>query len=128
MTDYLRTGQMADIVLPLTSEQCTALQEANLISIDAEDELASDTIDIWVVNEEAQDGHKPLSPADLMALPRYWALRDKRGRLEDAEALDLLHFMYSAPEWSSSFNEDARGIITRTGRKDDIGGAQWDRH
>lgn len=126
---YLRTGRDLDVVLKLTDEQRLALQEHELISLAEDDELASDTVAIWEVSEAAQDGHQnPLTPEDLLKLPHYWEIRDKRGRLTDTEAMDLLHFMYSAPEWSSSFNEDARGIITRTGRKDDIGGAQWDRH
>jgi hypothetical protein len=90
---------------------------------------------LWAVDEEVQAGHDGvLTVIDLTKLAAFeTGVCCKGGDLTDEEAMDLLHYMLSAPEWSVSYLEDARAIIARTNgrwgsRKDDVKGAQWASH
>src|SRR5262245_31052629 len=58
---------------------------------------------------------------------RAITLLQGRPALTDANALDRLNLMFSAPDWSVSMLEDGCEIVRATGRTE-VAGAEWDRH
>jgi hypothetical protein len=119
-----------DEYVPLTDEQVETFTTLNLIHVDEVDDDEDDEAEVGVltyaINYDVQQGHEPLTPDDLDRLAAYLT-RSPSTEYTDAEALDRLNYMLSAPEWSVSFLEDACEIVRATGRPE-IRGAQWASH
>lgn len=105
-----------------------------LIEEDDDGELLDEPY--YEVAEEVADGHDDsIGPVELTELVRLLTGPVAKVRtfvkgppMTDAEALDALAYILSAPSWSVSFLEDIACVVAQSGRSTDIPGAQWDSH
>lgn len=106
----------------------------SLIEEDDEGELLADPY-YEVVEEVQMDHDTVVGPDELVELVRLLTGPVAKVRtfvkgppMTDAEALDALAYILSAPSWSVSFLEDIACVVAQSGRSTDIPGAQWDSH
>jgi len=117
----------------ITDEQLQRLQGVELVEeIDVEDDDDGNVLaTIWEPAEWV---------TELVSYEEFFALLDElekvvaiekrsgaRGPLSDEDAVTLINYMLSAPEWSVSYLEDISEIIERTGRSP-VTGAYWASH
>ena len=111
--------------------------ELNLVTLVEEDDEGEALVKpYYIVDDDVQDGHTtPVGPEELLELVRLLTGPVAKVRtfvtgppMTDAEALDAIAFMLSAPSWSVSYLEDIACIVAQSGRSTTIPGAQWGAH
>lgn len=122
-------------VVQLSQSNLERFEEYDLIWLDDEDEGLYKVADLGLIYEGE---HMLLSHLEILTdwLDKLKTIeansqRPKAGKpvgwLDDTDALDLIHFCLSAPDWSVSFLEDIAAIVKRTGRVE-VKGATWAKH
>lgn len=111
-----------------SAEQFDALRANDVLTRDG-DAIRTTPDNEWWVDEDCQpDEDERLTSYDIRVLADVLVRLPKgNGPLSDREALDLINYCLSAPEWSVSFLEDIAAIVARTPRAP-VPGAQWASH